>query len=197
MATHTLAMSGAKGTRQRIWEAIRARRDGFTRLDIAVAAGLELPTTRKYLESLQKAGFISGGPAVPGKQRVYQLLRDNGLEAPRLSRDGQLLPPTAQEQMWRTARILGEFDCRELVALASTPEVAVALTAAQDYLKHLCHAGYVCVAAEPTPQRLTRYRFLASKYSGPRPPMVLRSKTVYDPNLDAHVWREEVDHDAF
>lgn len=190
-----LSMAGGKGTRQRIWEAIRARRYGFTRLDIAVAAGLELPTTRKYLESLLKAGFIGGPPPRPGQTKTYTLLRDNGLEAPRLTRDGKPLPPTAQELMWRTLRILREFDCHELVSHATTPELAVALTAAQDYLKHLHHAGYVTVVAKAGPQRLSRYRLLPSKYTGPRPPQVLRSKVLFDPNLDAVVWHEEVNHD--
>ncbi len=186
---------GGKGTRQRMWEAIRARRAGFTRLDIAVAAGLELPTTRKYLESLLKAGFIGGPPPRPGQTKTYTLLRDNGLEAPRLTRDGQPLPPTAQELMWRTLRILGDFDCHDLVSHATTPEVAVALTAAQDYLKHLHHAGYVTVVTKAGPQQLSRYRLIPSKYTGPRPPMVLRTKAVFDPNLDSFVWHEEVDHD--
>lgn len=36
-----------------------------------------------------------------------------------------------------------------------------------------------------------RYRFIAGRNSGPRPPQVQRLKQVYDPNLDRVVWRHE------
>jgi hypothetical protein len=43
---------------------------------------------------------------------------------------------------------------------------------------------------------LTRYRFLAARYSGPKPPMIQRIKAVYDPNRSEVVWSSlEVKHD--
>lgn len=189
-------MMGGKGTRQRMWEAIRARRDGFTRLDIAVAAGLELPTTRKYLECLLKGGFIGGLPPRPGQTKTYTLLRDNGLEAPRLTRDGQPIPPTAHELMWRTLRILGDFDCVQLATMASTPEVTVTRVSAKHYVHFLHRAGYLTVLSQGVPHRSSSYRLLPGKYTGPRPPMVVKTDSVFDPNLDNYVWHAEVDHDA-
>jgi hypothetical protein len=93
-------------------------------------------------------------------------VRDNGIEAPRLAPNGSLLPPTAQELMWRTMRILGEFNCHELVGHASTADVTVVLSAAQDYLKHLHHAGYVVVVKKAGPNHLTRYRVIPSGIPG-------------------------------
>ncbi|KZE34156.1 hypothetical protein [Crenobacter luteus] len=198
-----LEMIGGKGTRQRCWEAIRARRDGFTLLDIAHKAAADIATTKTYLQALEKGGFIEVGNRERGghDEKHYRLAKDNGLEAPRLTRDGQpVTQGRAQEQMWRTMRIMGgDFNYQELAALASTSEVAVSPVAARDYLKHLAHAGYVTVVAQGKGRGAggvaNRYRFNPGRYSGPRPPMVQRTKSVYDPNLGRVVWQEEADHD--
>lgn len=200
-----LEMIGGKSKRQRIWEAIRARRDGFTLLDVACAADMDMATTRTYLQSLERGGFTvqSNETVRIGEEKQYRLIKDNGLEAPRLTKDGQpVTQGRAQEQMWRTMRIMGgDFNCQELAGLASTTEVEVTQVAAKSYLKHLAHAGYVSVVAKGKGRgaggTLSRYRFNSARYTGPRPPMVQRTKSIYDPNLGEVVWQEEVSDDDF
>ena len=51
--------AGGKGPRQRIWEAIRARCcSGWTRYQIARAAGVEDNTVTTYVQALEKAGIV-------------------------------------------------------------------------------------------------------------------------------------------
>lgn len=204
------AYAGGKGPRQRIWEAIRAREGGeWTRYQIARAALVEDTTVTTYCQALEKAGIV----AIVSRTKIsnvaaetgYRLQRDEGLEAPRLKRDGsRVTQGLAQEQMWRTLRLLGgDLNARELAAHASTAAVPVTLSAAEHYLTWLMAAGYLLRTAagkglgKPGRGIPARYRLKPARNTGPRPPMVCRAKVVYDPNEDAVVWAPCVtDEDA-
>lgn len=197
-----LEMIGGRSNRQRIWEAIRANRDNFTAVCIIFHSGVDDTTVQTYLLALCKAGYVeSTNEAGMAEVKEYRLIRDNGLEAPRLTSQGKLVVQgLAQEQMWRTMRMLGsDFNYLELARMASTSETMVSTEAAKSYLKHLAHAGYVTVTAKGRGRGAggvpSRYRFNPGRYTGPRPPMVQRTKNVYDPNLGKVVWQQEVDHD--
>lgn len=204
------AYAGGKGPRQRIWEAIRARSDAeWTRYTIARAACVADATVTTYCQSLEKAGIVGKtGETAVGNLAVearWVLLRDEGLEAPRLKRDGsRVTQGLAQEQMWRTLRLLGgDLNAHELAAHASTDAVPVTLSAAEHYITWLLAAGYLIrtragkglgKAGKGLP---ARYRLDPARNSGPRPPMICRAKVVYDPNEDAVVWAPIVtDEDA-
>lgn len=204
------AYAGGKGPRQRIWEAIRARGEAeWTRYSIARAAGVADTTVTSYCQALEKAGIV----AKSGEQRInkvgaevrWTLIRDEGIDAPRLKRDGsRVTNGLAQEQMWRTLRLLaGDLNARELAAHASTAAVPVTVSAAEHYITWLLAAGYLIrtragkglgKAGRGVP---ARYRLDPARNSGPRPPMICRAKVVYDPNEDAVVWAPIVtDEDA-
>jgi hypothetical protein len=202
--------AGGKGPRQRIWEAIRARGDGdWTRYSIARAADVADTTVTTYCQALEKAGIVGktgetavGNLAVAGR---WRLLRDEGLEAPRLRRDGtRVTLGLAQEQMWRTLRLLdGDLNARELAAHASTEAVPVTLSAAEHYITWLAAAGYLIRtrAGKGLGRRgkglPARYRLDPARNTGPRPPMICRARVVYDPNEDEVVWAPLVtDEDA-
>ena len=131
-----------------------------------------------------------------------KLIRDNGVEAPRLKRDGS---PVTQglgtEAMWRSMRIIGSFNGRELAAHASACGIEVKESTAKAYIIVLHAAGYLKVveaaklASPGKPPAQARYVLAPGKYTGPRPPMIQRTKTLYDPNLAKVVWNEEIDHD--
>lgn len=204
------AYAGGKGPRQRIWEAIRARSDAeWTRYTIARAACVADTTVTTYCQALEKAGIVGkAGETAVGNLAVearWVLLRDEGLEAPRLKRDGsRVTQGLAQEQMWRTLRLLGgDLNAHELAAHASTDAVPVTLSAAEHYITWLLAAGYLIRtragkglgrAGRGVP---ARYRLDPARNTGPRPPMICRAKVVYDPNEDAVVWAPIVtDEDA-
>lgn len=196
-----LEMIGGKGPRQRVWERIRARRGAeFELLDVVVGDECTA-TARDYLIGLERAGYLRiSRPGAPRQRKHWSLARDIGAEAPRVRRDGTpVTAGLAQEQMWRTLRMLnGDTNARELAAHASTPAIAVSPLAAGDYLRNLCRASYVeCTAAGKGLGRgrggtgvQGRYRLITN--TGPRPPMVCRADSIYDPNLGCTVWIKPV-----
>lgn len=196
--------AGGKGPRQMIWEAIRTNGPvpEWTRDSLSRATGIENSTITSYLQALVKAGIIDkvgennvGGAATENR---YTLIKDEGLEAPRLRRDGtRVTQGLAQEQMWRTLRILtADTNARELAAHASTPTVPVSSVAANDYLQMLNTAGYLARTREGKGKgcggTLARYRLKPARNTGPRPPMICRTKVVYDPNEDKVVYAPAV-----
>ncbi|MFP4900678.1 hypothetical protein ACLFKT_16225 [Paraburkholderia sp. BR14261] len=160
---------------------------------------------RSYLQALQHGGFIVpiSEQKAPGDEKHYRLARDAGVEAPRLDRQGRpVVQSRGNENMWRTMRIMGEFSPTELAVRASTAETEVAEATAKAYVKYLANAGYLNLVDPGHPfikgkgAKQARYRLAAGKYTGPRPPMIQRTKSVYDPNLGKIMWQEEPDHDA-
>lgn len=97
----------------------------------------------------------------------------------------------AQEQMWRTMKILSDFTFRDLAISASTEAVMVNEEAARDYLGALSAAGYLITVQKGGPNRPARYRFNRARNTGPKAPMIQRLKTVFDTNTRQVVWQEE------
>jgi hypothetical protein len=199
-----LELAGGRGPRQRIWEVIRKQAKDFTGPGIEKATCIDLATIRTYVQVLELGGFIEQISARTRftERQHYRLLRDVGVEAPRLDRKGNVVRPTGNENMWRTMRIMGDFTAAELAIRSSTADIKVAEQTAKTYLHALAVAGYLTVVEEGHPfirgvgARQSRYRLMPTKYTGPRPPMIQRTKCVYDPNLAKVVWHEEPDHDA-
>jgi len=188
------------GPRQRVWTMIRAIGLGkpFERLEV-MPGDINTDTARTYLSALENAGYIEQSGTREGahkgaKVRLYTLVRDAGIEAPRLRKNGKpVTQGLAQEQMWRTLRMhKGDINYIELAAYASTPEIPVQAEAAKCYLYNLNQAGYLdCVKTGGAWRKgLSRYRLI--KNTGPRPPMVCRADAVYDPNLGKTVWARQV-----
>jgi hypothetical protein len=206
---------GGKGPRQLIWESIREvskHVQEFTESEIHLAInhdvrGLTSPgAIADYRKALVAAGIlaVASKPVlathIPG---TYRLVKDEGLEAPRIRKDGtRVTQGLAQEQMWRTLRLLqGDTNARELAAHASTQTIHVPEDAAKSYLGMLIKAEYLVLtkAGKGTGKGgiQARYRLKPSRNTGPRPPMICRTKVVYDPNEDKIVWAPVVtDEDA-
>ncbi len=202
--------AGGKGPRQLIWEAIRrlAGEDAFTEDTIWQSITrdarhrIDIGTIRDYRRCLVNAGILSVVSAATrrGASASYVLVRDEGLDAPRVRKNGsRVTQGFAQEQMWRTLRMsVCDTNARELTAHASTPSVPVAETAAKDYLQILFYAGYLLRTSEGKGLGAmrggvqARYRLKPSRNTGPRPPMVCRANVVYDPNEDKVVWQQQV-----
>jgi hypothetical protein len=200
-----LELVGGIGLRQRIWDRIRghaAKGQMFDLPDLLFGDELDsIDTAREYITGLFHAGYldlhqaaVTTGPASRRRPKRYSLARDVGADAPRVRRDGTpVTQGLAQEQMWRVLRTLrGDTNGRELAFHASTQDVPVAEVAARDYLRHLHFAGYLTLVK---PGRglgsggiQARYRLLPDHNTGPRPPMVCRTKAVYDPNLNQMMW---------
>lgn len=197
---------GGQTPRQRIWAAIRKMKSGISNYGLAREAKADDETVRCYLAALTKAGFVEreNQDRKRWEASTFRMVRDNGVEAPRVDRQGRpVTQGLATEQMWRTMRLMGDFNLHELSAQASTGQIKIGHETAKSYVKHLLRAGYLLTVqdADRRGPRLgnlpARYRLDLAKYTGPRPPMIQRSKSVYDPNLDRVVWEEVKRDDDF
>ncbi len=191
--------AGGRGSFQRIWEAIRTRRDDFTAFLIHSDSQATPGAIQHYVNALVKGGYVEriNTRTKSHDQQHFRLVRDCGIEYPRLNAKGQPIQrDLCTEAMWRTMRVLGgEFTTRELAEMASTPERHIAHTTASVYVGQLVNAGYVIKVSTTGKKAPPRYRFVPQRYTGPRPPVVGRNAYVYDPNLDEVVWQEEMNHD--
>lgn len=143
-------------------------------------------TIRSYLQRLTRGCYLTQETVlVKGnqKQTTWTLIKDQGAEAPRLNKDGQ---PSKQglvrDQLWRTLKIIGEFNYIELAAAASLEESPVSSNTSRAYIRHLFKAGYLFQTRPSKPGTPARYRKVPRRCEGPKAPMVLRTKQVFDPN---------------
>lgn len=177
-----LEYQGGKNPRQRIWEVLRKWRNGITLSGLVgeLPGTIHRDTTRSYVKALHTAGFLELDRA-----GVYKLVKDNGVEAPRVRKDGSVIVTgTGQENMWRVLRNAGRpVSYIELAVFASTEHTTVAPATARDYIANLLNAGYLNKLGD-------KVVLIPSKNTGPRPPMIQRIKQVYDPNIGKVVWTE-------
>lgn len=201
-----IALKGGKGLRQRVWDRLRLLDTDFCLLDVTVGDESK-ETVRDYLIGLERAGYleVTNKGAKVGNvctAKKWKLAKNAGIEAPRVRRDGTAVTMgLAQEQMWRTLRMLkGDTNARELAAHASTDAIKVAEVAAGDYLRNLHRASYLqCTVVGKGLGRkgvgtLSRYRLISN--TGPKPPMVQRTDAIYDPNLQEVVWIKPIDEET-
>jgi hypothetical protein len=119
-------------------------------------------------------------------------MRDIGVDAPRVTTGGKPVTIGAgYEAMWLAMKALREFDADELVQAASAGGTAVSVATALDFVKFLTMAGYLAIAAPAVNGKSrARYRFIRSRNTGPRPPIVGTKKdVVIDGNTGAVVWQ--------
>lgn len=140
-------------------------------------------TIRDFLRRLVKGGYLrvvreepTNGTGSP--RRVYRLVKDQP-DAPQLRRDGTpaVRVGRANEQMWRTMKMVDRFGYADLAMLSSTESCRVTFETAKSYVVALHTAGYL--------KRIDRglYRLRPDMNTGPLAPMVQRTDWVFDPNL--------------
>lgn len=176
-------------TREAIWEAIR-RLKTFSVREVRSETRCSMEQVRDYVTGLSAAGYLE-----QRENAAFVLVRDCGVEAPRVRRDGsEITQGKGREQMWLVMKVLDDFSSRDLALHASTEEVQVSESDAKSYIHYLHKAGYLTKQQGEMPRSRNgggapaRYQLLPSKFSGPRPPMIQRVKQVYDQNLKKVVW---------
>ena len=200
-----LRPAGFLDAREAAWAAMRELKQ-FTMDDLERKTKEKNSTLGTYLGSLVKAGFVEivghDTRRLSTKDRfavknmkhpaIYRLIKDQGVEAPRLKRDGSpVTQGRGRENMWISIKILRDFDWHELAVESSIDDVTVAPCEARDYLQHLYKAGYLQLVRASKPGTAARYRLLPGKFTGPKPPMIQRVKQVFDPNLGQVVWPKD------
>lgn len=193
-----LELVGGKSNRQRVWEVVRAsnERVGFTADQLSRWSKVEYGPVRYLLKGWVAAGYLeilSGSwvPSRSGVKNVYRLVRDNGVEAPRVRPDGEPIEQgRAQESLWAAITALDSFQAAFLAEIAQVPMVT-----ARSYCRMLGRAGYL--VALPTGKGRQPggpvWSVAPQHKDKPRAPMITRLKAVYDPNVHAIVWAETAD----
>ncbi|UOA25930.1 hypothetical protein [Pseudosulfitobacter sp. DSM 107133] len=187
-ATEAAASREPQG-RQPLWEEmVKFNGEPFTITDIHDQTYVSRHTIRSYLKSLVLAEYVERIEPPEGAIREEAAIRFKIIadpvpyHAPRLSREGK---PVVQgggvENMWRTMRMLGQFSPRDLAAHATTDIVNVSDTTAKSYCSLLLQAGFLKVVSKAQPpKKQAVYRLIRN--TGPNPPMIQRTKQVFDPN---------------
>jgi len=185
-----LMPAGRLTTRERLWWAMREMKV-FRVPEMARAAGVDRYKymVSDYLRGLVKAGILAvDAPERPGKCATYTLMRDMGVDAPRVRRDGTLVAEPAQQAMWRGMKILRIFSPQDLVAHAAMAGITIKPVTALTYCQWLARGGYLTPlhAKGESP----RYRFVRD--TGPKAPQILRVKTLYDANIGKVVTEQDM-----
>lgn len=183
----TTALAGGQSPRQRVWAHVRKQAGGFAWKDVT-PGDVPKRTVQPYLDGLVAAGYLAVD--VRGKPAIYFLVRDNGIEAPRVRQDGsEVTQGNGNEAIWGAISVLDTFDAQTLADLSGA-----ALGTVKTYCLYLERAGYLTVAIKGKGgSAATVYHAVKSRISGPRAPMITRLKVVYDPNLHQVVWGEGAD----
>lgn len=179
-------------TRQAVWNAIRAK-EVFNIKDLRDETVMKIDSVREYVIGLEAAGYVERIPPKElrqGAAACWRLIRDVGIDAPRVRKDGSpVTQGKGRENMWKAMRVLRTFTVRDLTVHARTPDCDVKESTAEEYARHLCYAGYLHRHEDGS------YTMLPSAYTGPKAPMIQRTKVVWDPNTNKVRWRSEVSND--
>lgn len=163
--------------REKMWAAMRQEKT-FTQSKIVHLAACSKSKVQEYLKGLMAAGFVvkQGDSAKLFTRAMYDLVKDTGVDAPRVRQDGTLLPASGRTRMWNAMRVLGVFSVDELVNAAGLPEAPVAEAEAAYYCRWLAQGGYLT-------QHGDGWQFIRAKFTGAKAPQILRVKALFDPNL--------------
>ncbi len=198
----TEEIRGGQSPRQRIWAQIRKYSQSFTQAQLSELSKTNESIVKDYVKVLVKAGFIAvidtENVGRICKRNIYSLIRDYGIEAPQINKKGELVErATVNEAMWGTIRRVlkgKQFNHQELATFASTETQTISQETAKTYIYYLTAAGYLnCVAEAVRGKKhaLAKYVFKANMDTGPRAPMIQRTKQVYDPNKNKVMFVEQ------
>jgi len=168
--------------REKIWAAMRQEKT-FTLERIAHLTGCKEHQVKDYARGLTASGHVRRPDDAKRFAKVeYTLARDTGVDAPRVRKDGTVLPASGRTRMWNVMPILKVFTVGELVNAASLPGAPVAFDAAHSYCKWLVRGGYLDGGAGV-------YHFIPARLTGAKAPQILRVRVLFDPNLGAVVYQ--------
>lgn len=178
---------------QGFWDLIRELRV-FTVSQLDGRSNVSRDTIHDYVKRLVRIDVVAVEKTDERGAKVYRLVKDLGPEAPKVRRDGTIVPAgSARENMWRTMKRLGVFTPRELAVAASTATHPVDEADAKSYIRYLRLANYLQQVETGNPRRQARYRFVPAMNTGPVPPMIQRTHQVFDPNLGKVVWHGDLE----
>lgn len=194
--------------RQRVYAAMRERGEQWwTLTEIASLAKAHPAAVQSYVHALRLGGLVQSGtdaqrqgaterrePYIAlalGDEEEYRLAVDLGAEAPQVTKGGAIVEGlTVQESIWKAARVFRRgFTWEDIAGAVSSDERPVSPGTVKAYLADLHAAGYLKKAIPSRPGVAALWSLRPERDSGPRAPMVQRTKTVFDPNTGQTVFR--------
>jgi hypothetical protein len=177
----------------RVMRALGADGRAFSASQVAaLSAERGVDTICTYVRRLSEAGYVEAlGKKKTGRGRpeqTYRLLKTPET-APAVTKPGTppKRPTSAQQAMWNTMRgpmSKAGFTAHDLVAYGSTDDLRIATATAKRYIAALRKAGYFIIIDPGGPNRPSIQRLRPAMNSGPRPPMILTAKLVFDQNRE-------------
>lgn len=175
-----------------IW-ATALRLGEFSYASLAVEAGIPIPRTMALVKGWAKTRLVEFSHIVGRGRHVFKLTpaaRQVDLPANLV-----VLEPaaSADENMWRSARMLRSFGAHDLAIHSTTPSVTVTDEAAQKFCHVLLKGGYLKVLRKANFKRAgksmvrTHAIYQLVRNTGPMPPVERRVVAVWDPNLGEYV----------
>ncbi|WP_043062126.1 hypothetical protein [Brucella anthropi] len=161
-----------------------AERD-FSARDIYELSNAPQSDINDFMRRLEKAKIIDATGAVDSRGSDLFRVIARQSETPKVRRDGTLVEGVSkQKAMWNYIRMAGPsgFTAQDISVWASTDNNQIALPTAKSYVKFLAKAGYLIELVKGRSGNLGVYRLAPKMNTGPLPPMVLRTKAVFDQN---------------
>lgn len=139
-----------------------------------------------FVRRLEKAGFVERVGLKEGSRTVIFRVVERQTATPKVRRDGSRIEGVSKQRaMWnymRTNAGAQSFTAQDIVAWASTDDMQISVDSAKSYIAVLAKAGYLIELVKGTPGKLGVWRLAPHMNSGPLPPMILRTKVVFDQN---------------
>src|SRR5574337_93208 len=182
---------GVSSLEDRLWEAVRKlKRCNLDQL--CREAGASSDAASEWLVRMERYGALEfwEEDSFGRRQVATTLVRDEGIETPRVTRSGQ---PDREDgitaRIWRVMNVLESFTVHEIATWSG-----VAKGAARRRIRIFRRAGYLKAHVEsrswrgmvqPNPPRFS----LIAEYKGPFTPVIQHVPQLWDPNLKRVTWR--------
>lgn len=155
----------------------------FAIADIFDKSNAERSSIVGFVQRLEKAGFIEPVPLTHPRRWTVRIKQRS---TPKVRRDGTVLTAASKQQaMWNTMRSPVSrtgFTADDIVAWGSTDDTRISKHTAKSYIAFLANAGYLIQLVPGGPNKLAMWRLAPNMNTGPLPPMVLKTKVVFDQN---------------
>lgn len=175
--------------RERVWNAVRLLRKGFTVWSVQDACNpmTEFGICRDYLRDLETAGFIVcskqsapvKGKGIKRTAPEYDLVKDQ-YEAPRLRRGKTVTAGVGMQALWTAMKVHKRFTSEQLAKAASLGDMVVQTKTAINYIGALTKSGHVKVITKGGHGKPGVYALV--NYTGPHAPAITVMKCVFDRN---------------
>jgi hypothetical protein len=180
---HTLTQDDGPLLYWRIMQALDADYGYFTAATLIAISGVKSRRgVDHYLAFLVEEKILRRTPAKSGGPARHRYTIERKGSAPPGSRAANATVARQQQALWTAMRCIRSFTRQELALAASVDTLTVSLSVASTYLQALAGVGYV--AKTGGENRTTAfYRLIPGCNTGPRAPIVLPGRGLYDVNL--------------